>query len=97
MGPLMKIRSRKHREEVKEAITHYNEAIKALVEAAGELGRIARESGLETPQIVAATDRMQKLGKISLITIEDLEGGEKNGGERNGDNCDNSSCRNSRI
>lgn len=66
--------------EVSVAIKAYNEALIALGEAAGTIGRVAKEYGMTTPTIENAVDKMQEIARTALLTEEDFEkGGTANG------------------
>lgn len=74
-----KTQRRKRQQALKTAIGHYNEAVKAFEAAANELLHIARESGTETVRLTAAVMEVRQLAKHALITVDDLNGGEKSG------------------
>lgn len=68
-------RIKRSRQEVKNAITAYNDAMKNLSTAAEEILRAARKSGLATANIEKAVADIGELAEKAAITTLDLQRG----------------------
>lgn len=66
---------KKRRQEIEESIAIYNDALKALGEAAAELFRVVKKSGIKSESLYLALKEMSKIAESGKITPEDLQRG----------------------
>lgn len=66
---------KKHRQEIEESIENYNDALKALGEAAAELFKIVKQSDIKSESLYLALGEMSKIAESGKLTPEDLQRG----------------------